>query len=162
MLESGRPVSPLATVNYQQLGLSRQHRTGHQHLSVYLSSFTDSKSQKPCLVFQPSLDTSFEGGKTNFPAWAVVSRSRWTGHCLKREVGVRTFQPDNKSSAQHQLISVFQRQGSHQGGVSPFLMVNPSTSSQLSITLNRTYQGVTSPTKPTLDSRVQLRSLNLI
>ena len=27
------------------------------------------------------------GRETNFPASAVVSRSRWSGHCLKREVG---------------------------------------------------------------------------
>ena len=133
LLDPGRPVSLLATVKYQQLGLSRQHWTGHQHLSVDLSIFTDSKPQqlRVDFVFYPSLDTSFEGRKTNFPAWAVVSRSRWTGHCLKREVSVRTFQPDNNSSAQHQLIPAFQRQDSHQGGVSPFLIANPSTSPQL-------------------------------
>ena len=72
---AGSTLAELATVNYQQLGLSRQHWTSHQLslLSTYLQSiFT-------CHIIS--------GRETNFPASAVVSRSRWSGHCLKREVG---------------------------------------------------------------------------
>ena len=63
------PAAPLATVNYQQLGLSRQHGTGHQHstcLCIYLSILTDFKPQESSFDFTVHWSLRLRGGRPIF------------------------------------------------------------------------------------------------
>lgn len=91
--------APLATVNYQQLGLSRQHRTGHQHLylSLRLSSQTSTHQSLLFSLFFSHFGRPIFQPK---PLWVdpdglVIASSGKL---------VRTFQPDN--SVHHQLIHI--------------------------------------------------------